>query len=115
MTMQANELIEIRKALGMTQSALADELGVSRKTIMRMEDGGEIDRRTELAVRYLAAVHDDDDEPAVDTLNYRPATEEDIAAVRAGQQRELLNMEADLNRIRKAIRRIASQTPENDR
>lgn len=54
MVMQADELKAIRKALGMSQDELGAELGISRKTIIRLEAGEEIDRRTELAVRYLA-------------------------------------------------------------
>uniref|UniRef100_UPI0035CB0BC6 helix-turn-helix transcriptional regulator n=1 Tax=uncultured Sphingomonas sp. TaxID=158754 RepID=UPI0035CB0BC6 len=54
MTMQASELRELRRRMGLTQEQLAQEIGMSRKTINAMELGKSvIERRTELAVRYL--------------------------------------------------------------
>lgn len=43
-----------RLQLGLNQTALAENLGMTRDSISRMERGTmEIERRTELAVRYL--------------------------------------------------------------
>lgn len=53
--MQGSELKDIRKALGLNQAEFADEIGLRRETISLMENGKEpIERRTELAARYLA-------------------------------------------------------------
>lgn len=57
MAMQADEMKTLRERIAMTQADLADALGISRKTIIRMEAGEEIDRRTELALRYLLRLH----------------------------------------------------------
>ena len=55
--MQPDELKAIRAALGFTQQAFADALGMSRKAVNEMELGKAlIERRTELAARYLALV-----------------------------------------------------------
>jgi transcriptional regulator with XRE-family HTH domain len=52
--MQGDELRAMRKALGMTQAAMGDALGVSGVYVGMMERGEyAIERRTELAVRYL--------------------------------------------------------------
>ncbi len=48
--MNGDELKARRKGIGYTQDGLARVLGVSRKTINEMENGGTIDTRTELAV-----------------------------------------------------------------
>ncbi|WP_323809926.1 helix-turn-helix transcriptional regulator [Sphingobium baderi] len=48
--MTSEELKARRKGMGYTQDGLARVLGVSRKTINEMENGGPIDKRTELAV-----------------------------------------------------------------
>jgi DNA-binding XRE family transcriptional regulator len=48
--MTGEELKARRKGMGYTQDGLAKVLGVSRKTINEMENGGPIDKRTELAV-----------------------------------------------------------------
>ncbi len=48
--MNGDELKARRKGMGYTQDGLARVLGVSRKTINEMENGGTIDTRTELAV-----------------------------------------------------------------
>jgi DNA-binding XRE family transcriptional regulator len=48
--MNGEELRFRRKGMGYTQEGLANVLGVSRKTINEMENGGPIDKRTELAV-----------------------------------------------------------------
>lgn len=54
MTMQADEMKQIRKALGLTQQQLADQLGLSRVIIGLMErEQAPIERRTELSMRYL--------------------------------------------------------------
>lgn len=58
MTMQGTELRALRQQLGMTQEAFAQALGMSRKAVNEMEaDKAPIERRTELAARYLAASH----------------------------------------------------------
>ena len=45
----------IRKGLGLSQSELADKLGLTQPTISRFETGGlELDERTRLAVEALA-------------------------------------------------------------
>lgn len=52
--MQGSELKAIRKGLGLSQAALAQELGLTAVFIGMMERGERaIERRTELAVRYL--------------------------------------------------------------
>lgn len=48
--MTHEELKARRKGMGYTQEGLANVLGVSRKTINEMENGGAIDKRTEMAV-----------------------------------------------------------------
>lgn len=48
--MTGGELKARRKGMGYTQEGLGKLLGVSRKTINEMENGGTIDTRTELAV-----------------------------------------------------------------
>lgn len=48
--MTGEELRSHRKGMGYTQDGLAKVFGVSRKTINEMENGGTIDRRTEIAV-----------------------------------------------------------------
>lgn len=48
--MIGEELRARRKKMGYTQDGLARVLEVSRKTINEMENGGPIDKRTELAV-----------------------------------------------------------------
>jgi len=53
--MQADELRDLRKALGLSQQELADTIGMSRKAISEMERAAApIERRTELSMRYLA-------------------------------------------------------------
>lgn len=53
--MQGDELKALRKATGLTQSAFADAIGLSRVSIGLMERGAApIERRTALAARYLA-------------------------------------------------------------
>lgn len=53
--MQGSELKELRKAMGMTQSALADALGLTSVFVGMMErDERPIERRTALAVQHLA-------------------------------------------------------------
>lgn len=52
--MSPDELRQARAALGMTQTQLADILGMTRRSISRMEHGVQtIEARTALAVRYL--------------------------------------------------------------
>ncbi|MAC58042.1 MAG: hypothetical protein CMH85_07160 [Novosphingobium sp.] len=53
--MNPAELRSLRKRAGMTQERLAEELGLTRVYVGLMERGlATIERRTELAVRYLA-------------------------------------------------------------
>nr|GLK21675.1 hypothetical protein GCM10017606_25020 [Microbacterium terregens] len=52
--MTADEMRAIRKGTGLSQQGIANQLGVSRKTVNEMENGGPIDRRTELAMQALA-------------------------------------------------------------
>jgi len=52
--MTNDEFKSIRKATGLSQEAIARQLGVSRKTVNEMENGAPIDRRTELAMQALA-------------------------------------------------------------
>ncbi|OJU22718.1 MAG: hypothetical protein BGN95_03890 [Sphingomonas sp. 66-10] len=52
--MQGNDLRALRKSAKLTQGALADAIGMSRKTVNEMElDKAPIEKRTELAVRYV--------------------------------------------------------------
>lgn len=54
MTMQPTDLRAARKAMGLTQAELADQLGLTMQFIGMMERGDKaIERRTELAVLYL--------------------------------------------------------------
>ena len=48
--MTGEELRARRKGMGYTQEGLAKVLGVSRKTVNEMENGANIDTRTEIAV-----------------------------------------------------------------
>lgn len=48
--MTGDELKASRKGMGYTQEGLGRVLGVTRKTINEMENGGTIDTRTEMAV-----------------------------------------------------------------
>lgn len=58
MAMQGEELKALRKAAGMSQSELADAIGMARETIGVMERGqSPIELRTELAVRYRTEGH----------------------------------------------------------
>lgn len=55
MAMQPDEFKAIRKGLGLTQDQMAAELGLTPNFISMMEGGKKpIERRTELAARYLA-------------------------------------------------------------
>lgn len=55
MTMQPDQLRELRKSLNWTQADMATAMGISRKAVNEMEGREEpIDRRTELAARFLA-------------------------------------------------------------
>lgn len=52
--MQPDELKAARKRLGFTQQQLADAIGMSRKSVVEMEQGkATIERRTALAVYML--------------------------------------------------------------
>ena len=53
--MTGNEMRTVRRAAGLTQSALAEHVGLSRKSINEAEALGDgfVERRTELAVRAL--------------------------------------------------------------
>lgn len=52
--MQGSELKAMRKELGWSQARMGAELGLTQKFIGMMERGAPIERRTELAVLYLA-------------------------------------------------------------
>lgn len=55
MSMQPDEMKALRKSIGWTQDQLASAIGMSRVSVGLMERGQAlIERRTELAVRYLA-------------------------------------------------------------
>jgi transcriptional regulator with XRE-family HTH domain len=55
--MQGSELKAIREGLGWGQRRFAEELGMSQTWIGQMERGEKpIERRTELAARYLALI-----------------------------------------------------------
>jgi transcriptional regulator with XRE-family HTH domain len=55
MTMQPDELRELRKSLNWTQADMATAMGISRKAVNEMEGREDpIDRRTELAALFLA-------------------------------------------------------------
>jgi transcriptional regulator with XRE-family HTH domain len=57
MTMQADELRDLRRAAGFTQSELADAIGMSTRMVNKMEAGeAAIERRTEMAVHYVATL-----------------------------------------------------------
>lgn len=52
--MQGDELKALRKQIGLTQSEMAQALGLTQTFIGMMERGEKaIERRTELAARYL--------------------------------------------------------------
>jgi transcriptional regulator with XRE-family HTH domain len=55
MPMTGAEMREVRQRTGLTQAALAEQLGLSRKTVNEAEalNHGFVDKRTELAVRAL--------------------------------------------------------------
>jgi transcriptional regulator with XRE-family HTH domain len=54
-TMQGSELKAIRETLGWGQRRFAEEIGMTQTYISQMEQGKKpIERRTELAARYLA-------------------------------------------------------------
>ncbi|WP_265452068.1 helix-turn-helix transcriptional regulator [Aeromonas salmonicida] len=58
LNLNADELRDFRRVLDWSQQRMADELGVARNTINRMEKGHmAIEIRTALAVRYLAWHH----------------------------------------------------------
>lgn len=58
LNLNAEELRDFRRVLDWSQQRMADELGVARNTINRMEKGRmAIEIRTALAVRYLAWHH----------------------------------------------------------
>jgi DNA-binding XRE family transcriptional regulator len=53
--MQPEELRTLRRQIGASQAELGDAIGLSRVTIGLMERGdAPIEKRTELAVRYVA-------------------------------------------------------------
>lgn len=53
--MNGDDARSLRRQAGMSQAEFATSIGLSRETIGRMERGSEdIDRRTELAMRYVA-------------------------------------------------------------
>lgn len=51
-----DDLLTIRKRLGLTQSAMAEKLGLNQSTISRFERGDlAVDKRTQLAAQALLA------------------------------------------------------------
>jgi transcriptional regulator with XRE-family HTH domain len=55
--MTGKDIRRIRKAMGLTQSQLADRLGITSTSVARMERGEQkIMRVTTLAVKYLQVV-----------------------------------------------------------
>lgn len=53
--MTGEEMKALRQRTGLSQAALAAAMGMSRESIGRMERSGEpVERRTELALRYIA-------------------------------------------------------------
>lgn len=68
--MQADELRDVRKQMGLTQTELANALGLSYKSIARMEQGSmPIEPRTAMAVAWLTE-HLGDREPALRMVPY---------------------------------------------
>lgn len=60
--MQGSELKAIREALGWGQRKFAEEIGMTQTYIGLMERGEKpIEKRTELAARYLAMLGEKDD------------------------------------------------------
>lgn len=55
MPMTGYQMTELRKAAGMTQAELAEQVGLSRKSVNEAEalKGGFVEKRTEVAVRAL--------------------------------------------------------------
>lgn len=55
MPMTGFQMTELRKAAGLTQAELANEVGLSRKSVNEAEalKGGFVEKRTEVAVRAL--------------------------------------------------------------
>ena len=55
MSMTGAEMRDLRKAAGLTQAELADQVGLSRKSINEAEALGDrfVERRTEIAVRAI--------------------------------------------------------------
>ena len=52
--MIGEEVRTLRRRIGMSQAEFAEAIGISRETVGRLERGGEeIDRRTELAIRFV--------------------------------------------------------------
>lgn len=54
--MTGSEVRSIREAMGLSQSALGAELGLSRWSIARYEIAGEVPRLVELAVAYIGNI-----------------------------------------------------------
>lgn len=55
MMMQPDEMKALRVSAGLTQAGLADAIGMTRVSVGLMERGqAPIEKRTELAVRYVA-------------------------------------------------------------
>jgi DNA-binding transcriptional regulator YiaG len=53
--MTPSDLIQTRKALGLSQRQFGEAVGISARTIRRMERGSkQIDTRTALAVQHIA-------------------------------------------------------------
>jgi DNA-binding XRE family transcriptional regulator len=81
--MSGEEMRSLRLTVGLSQSALADAIGMSRQSIGRMERGSErVEKRTELAVRYVAEVGLPS-EPTLGAIHDQVARVLDDAAVRA--------------------------------
>jgi transcriptional regulator with XRE-family HTH domain len=81
--MSGDEMRSLRLNVGLSQSALAEAIGMSRQSIGRMERGSEkVERRTELALRYVVEVGLPA-EPTLGAIHDRVARVLDDAAIRA--------------------------------
>ena len=52
--MTANEYRDIRKGMGLKQSELAELLGVSKRTVIYRENGSNISKEAQIAIRAIA-------------------------------------------------------------
>ncbi|MBS2781146.1 helix-turn-helix transcriptional regulator [Aeromonas salmonicida] len=89
LNLNAEELRDFRRVLDWSQQRMADELGVARNTINRMEKGHmAIEIRTALAVRYLAWHHS--------MIEKAPTKQPGQANVQAGPERGDADKQVDL-------------------